>query len=181
LAKILDGVSIVNCDAVQRENLEEERVGSAEVFAACTGDDEDNIMMAVEAKDLGAEQVLTLIDRTDYSNITKKLGIDLAVTQRSVMARQVLAFLTKGVVISRSKLPGGLINVIEVEVLAGSPITKGTLAELELPERFLVAAINSQDMVRVPGGNDRLQAGDTAVILVEEDVADLALSFFNSK
>ena len=42
----------------------------------------------------------------------------------------------------------------------------------------LVAAIGSQDSVRVPGGNDRVQGGDTAIILVEEDVVDAALSFF---
>ncbi len=178
LAKILESTSIVNCDATQRENLEEERVGNADVFAACTGDDEDNMMMSVEAKDLGTKQVLTVIDRENYSNITRKLGIDLAVTQRGVMARQVLAYLTEGAIISRAKLPGGLINIIEIDVVPDSPITKGTLSELGLPERLLVAAIGSQDSVRVPGGDDRVQGGDTAIILVEDDVADVALSFF---
>lgn len=181
LAKLLDNTAIVNCDAVQRENLEEERVGNADVFAACTGDDEDNIMMSVGAKDLGAKQVLTVIDRNDYSNITEKLGIDLAVTQRSVMARQVLSYLTEGAIISRAKLPGGLINIVEIDVVADSPVTKATLAELDLPKRFLIAAIGGQDSVRVPGGDDRVQGGDTAIILAEEDVLDHALSFFDAK
>ena len=180
LAKILEATSIVNCDATIRENLEEERVGNADVFAACTGDDEDNMMMSVEAKDLGAKQVLTMIDREDYSNITRKLDIDLAVTQRSVMARQVLAYLTEGAIISKAKLPGGLINIIELDVVENSRITQGTLAELGLPERFLVVAVGSQDSVRVPGGHDRVQGGDTAIILVEDDVTDLALSFFSA-
>ena len=181
LAKMLQNTAIVNCDAIERENLEEERVGNADVFAACTGDDEDNIVMSVEAKDLGAKQVLTVIDRNDYSNITAKLGIDRAVTQRSVMARQVLSYLTEGAIISRSKLPGGLINIIELDVVADSPITQATLAELGLPKRFMVAAVGSQDSLRVPGGTDKLQGGDTAIILVEEDVMDLALSFFDQK
>ena len=180
LAKLLDNTAIVNCDAVQRENLEEERVGNTDVFAACTGDDEDNIMMSVNASDLGAKQVLTVIDRNDYSSITEKLGIDLAVTQRSVMARQVLSYLTEGAIISRAKLPGGLINIVEIDVVADSPVTKATLAELDLPKRFLIAAIGGQDSVRVPGGSDRIQGGDTAIILVEEDVLDLALSFFEA-
>lgn len=178
LAKIFDSAQIVNCDARQRENLEEERVGNAAVFVACTGDDEDNMMMAVEAKDLGSKQVLTVIDRTDYSIITDRLGIDLAVTQRSVMAKQVLAFLTRGAIISKAKLPGGLINILEIDVVPGCPVTQGTLAEIGLPARCLVAAIGTTDNVRVPGGNDRIQGGDTAIILVEDDVMDLALSFF---
>ena len=180
LAKILESTSIVNCDATVRENLEEERVGNADVFAACTGDDEDNMMMSVEAKDLGSKQVLTVIDREDYSNITRKLDIDLAVTQRGVMARQVLAYLTEGSIISKAKLPGGLINIIELDVVENSPITLGTLAELDLPDRLLVVAIGGQDSIRVPGGNDRVQGGDTAIILVEDDVTDLALSLFTA-
>ena len=178
LAKQLEATSVVNCDATHRENLEEERVGNADVFAACTGDDEENMMMSVEAKDLGAKQVLTLIDRPNYSNITSKLGIDLAVTQRSVMARQVLSYLTEGPIISRAKLPGGLINIMEVEVIGNCPITKGPLAEVKLPARCLVAAIGGQDSVRVPGGADKIQNGDTVIMLVEDDVTDLALSFF---
>ncbi|MEM9413808.1 MAG: NAD-binding protein, partial [Planctomycetota bacterium] len=180
LAKILDNTAIIHCDATQREHLEEERVGNVDVFAACTGDDEDNIMMAVEAKDLGAQQVLTMIDRPNYSNITSKLGIDFTVTQKSVMARQVLAYLTEGAIISRAKLPGGLINILELDVMPGSPITTGTLAELGLPDRCLVAAIGNQDTFRVPGGNDRIQGSDTAIIIVEEDVMDAALAFFNT-
>jgi trk system potassium uptake protein TrkA len=180
LAKLLENAAIVNCDARLRESLQEERVGNADVFVACTGDDEDNMMMAVEAKDLGSKQVLTVIDRTDYSNITARLGIDLAVTQRSVMARQVLAYLTEGAIISRARLPGGLINIIETDVVADSPITRGTLAEVGLPPRCLIAAVGSQDSVRVPGGNDRVQGGDTAILLVEDDVTDTALAFFTS-
>lgn len=178
VAKQLETTSIVNCDATQRENLDEERVGNADVFAACTGDDEDNMMMSVEAKDLGAKQVLTLIDRPDYSNITSKLGIDLAVTQRSVMARQVLSYLTEGAIISRAKLPGGLINIIEVEVIGDCPITQNPLAEVGLPARCLVAAVGGLESVRVPGGDDKIQSGDTVIMLVEDDVTDLALSFF---
>ena len=178
VARQLNSTSVVNCDATQRENLEEERVGNADVFAACTGDDEENMMMSVGAKDLGAKHVLTLIDRPDYSNITSKLGIDVAVTQQSVMARQVLSYLTEGAIISRAKLPGGLINIIEVEVIGDCPITKAPLAEIGLPARCLVAAIGTQDSVRVPGGADKIQSGDTAIILVEDDVTDLALSFF---
>ena len=180
VAKQLESTSIVHCDATQRENLEEERVGNADVFAACTGDDEDNMMMSVEAKDLGAKQVLTLIDRPDYSNITSKLGIDLAVTQRSVMARQVLSYLTEGAIISRAKLPGGLISIFEVEVIGDCPVTKGPLAEVGLPARCLVAAVCGSDSVRVPGGADKIQSGDTVIMLVEDDVIDLALSFFEA-
>ena len=96
------------------------------------------------------------------------------------MARQVLSYMTEGAVLSRNKLPGGLINIIEVEVMPDSKITTDILASVGLPDRCLVAAVMRHDDVRVPGADDRPQAGETAIILVEEDVIDAALSFFET-
>ena len=44
LAKHLVRSTVVQADATRRSILEEERVGSADYFIACTGDDENNIM-----------------------------------------------------------------------------------------------------------------------------------------
>jgi trk system potassium uptake protein TrkA len=179
LANLLESTSVIHATATDPEILEEQRVGHTDVFVACTGDDEDNLMLGVKAKDLGAKQVMSVIGRPDYASVTARLGINLAVSSRDVMAKQILSYLTEGVVISRAKLPGGLVNVIEVEVLAGSRATEVTLAELELPERCLVVAVIHLDYVRVPGASDRLNPNDTAVIIVEDDVVNRALALFS--
>lgn len=178
LASMLETTSVIHATATDPENLEEQRVGNADVFVACTGDDEDNMMLGVKANDLGAKQVMSTIGRPDYANVIQRLGIDKAVSSRDVMARQILSYLHTGVVISRTKMPGGLINVIEVEVMEGSPATESTLQELGLPERCLVVAIIQLDYVRVPGASDRLNSNDIAVLLVEDDVVEAALARF---
>ena len=121
---------------------------------------------------------MTVIGRADYANVTARLGIDLAVSSRDVMAKQILSYLNVGQVISQAKMPGGLINVIEIDVSADSSATQATLAELGLPERCLMVALIHQDDVRVPGATDRLSANDTAILLVEDDVVDTALDLF---
>lgn len=178
LANLLESTSVIHATATDPENLEEQRVGNADVFVACTGDDEDNLMLGVKANDLGAKQVMAVIGRADYASVTERLGIDVAVSSRDVMARQILSYLNEGVVISRAKMPGGLINVIEVDVLAGSPATESTIAELGLPERCLMVAVIQLDYVRVPGANDHLSANDTAILILEDDVVDAALALF---
>lgn len=178
LARDLESASVIECDAAVRENLEEERVGNADVFAACTGDDEDNLMLAVEAKELGAKQVLCVMERADYTNIVEKLGIDLAVSQRDVMAKRVLSFLTEGIVVSRAKLPVGLVNIIELDVEETAPVCGLTLAEADLPQRCLVVLIMNNSYIRVPSAEDVFQARDQVVILVEDDVVEAALARF---
>jgi len=178
LANQLESTSIINASAREIENLKEQRVGNADVFVACAGDDDDNMMLGVKASDLGAKQVMCVIGKPDYASVINRLGIDLAVSSRDVMARQIVSYLNEGNVISRTKMPGGLINVIEVDVLAGSKATETTLAELGLPERCLLVAVIQQDQVRVPGASDRINPNDTVVLIVEDDVVESALAFF---
>lgn len=180
LAEKLKRATVVHSDATRRAVLEEERVGTVDVFVACTGDDEDNIMCAVEARDIGAKSVMVLVGRPDYAQVVGKLGIDLVVSPRQVMAKQVLGFLNSGPVISRIALGDGTISVLEVEVLPGSPAAEHVLAKLDLPRRCLIAAAMREDFATVPGGDDRLREGDTVVVLVDDDEVDTALKAFGT-
>lgn len=178
LASNLKHTTIVHSDATRRARLEEERVGSADVFVACTGDDENNIMASVEALDIGAQTIMAIVGRPDYAQVVGKLGITLAVSPRQVMAKQVLGFLNKGPLISRTSLGDGSINVLEIEVRQGAPATEHVLAGLELPPQCLIVALIQEEFARVPGADDRLSAGDTVIALVADTAVDETLKVF---
>lgn len=180
LATHLQQSTVLCVDASRRRVLEEERVGSADYFVAATGDDESNIMMGVEAREIGASSILAVVQRPDYANVVNKLGIDRAVSPRDVMARQVLGLLNSGPVISRSRLPGGSVEVLELEVREGAPATTQVLADLDLPKHCLIGAVVHQDFVRVPGAEDRLHAGDTVLALVDGAAVDEAVQLFRN-
>jgi trk system potassium uptake protein TrkA len=179
LANRLTRTTVVHADATRRTMLEEERVGSADVFVACTGDDENNIMAGVEAREIGAKKIMAIVGRPDYASVVGKLGIDVAVSERDVMAKQVLGFLNTGPVISRTALPGGPIGVFEIEVLEGALATQHVLAKLNLPSQCLIAAVIQEGYVSVPGADDRLHAGDTVVALINESAVEPTLEQFS--
>jgi trk system potassium uptake protein TrkA len=180
LASHLKHATVVNADIKRRANLEEERVGSADVFAACTGDDEDNIMACVEARELGAKTILSIVGRPDYANVVGKLGIDGAVSPREVVAKQVLGFLNTGPIMARAPLSvGGKIDVLEIDVLKGAEATEHVLANLALPPQCLIAAVIRENFVRVPGADDRLAPGDTVIALVERGAIESTLKVFS--
>ncbi|NLE40127.1 MAG: Trk system potassium transporter TrkA, partial [Pirellulaceae bacterium] len=179
LAVHLDQTTVVNADAQRRVTLEEERVGDADIFVACAGDDEDNIMACVEARELGARKIMAIVNRPDYANVVGKLGIDHAVSPRIVTAKQIFGFLNTGTVISRMPLsPTGDIEIQEIEVVEGAPATRATLAEIDLPKQCLIAAIIRESFVRVPGAEDRFLPGDTVVALVSEPGFDQTRRMF---
>ncbi len=180
LARNLKRSTVVHSDSTRRSNLEEERVGSADVFVGCMGDDENNIMAGVEARELGAETIMAIVGRPDYANVVAKLGINLAVSPRKVMAKQVLGLLNQGALVSRTSLGDGGISVLEVDVLPGVPATEHILAKLDLPRQCLIAAVLHEDFTRVPGADDRLHEGDTVIILIEDSVLDDTLKVFRA-
>ncbi len=179
LANHLARTTVVCADATRKITLEEERVGSCDYFVACTGVDENNIMACLEAKELGAKKIMAVVGRPDYATIVSRLGIDLAVSERDAMARQVLAMLNEGPVISKIRLPESDIFVCEIEVQPGSLVTRQTLSQMQLPEGVLVAAVLQDDYVRVPGANDVLPAGSTALVLSAADQLEEVVQAFH--
>ncbi len=178
LANSLPHVTVVQADATRRAVLEEERVGSADVFVACTGDDENNIMAGVEAREIGAAKIMAVVGRPDYADIVGRLGIDVAVSPRDVMAKQVMSFLQSGPIVARMPLPGGNVSVYEIEVHPGAPATEHVLASLALPGQCLIAAVMRAEYAMVPGADDRLRAGDTVIALIDDDELERALQVF---
>jgi trk system potassium uptake protein TrkA len=140
------------------------------VFVAATGHDEDNIVCGVEAKTLGCQKILGVIRRPDYANVLEKLGIDLAVSPREVMARQVLAMVQTGPVLLRTELGESDTEVLEIRVRKDSPITTNPLRSLGLTNCLIAAFERSQD-VRIPGADDQLHPEDIAVVLTQRGAA----------
>lgn len=178
LATMLEETTVVNSDGTRRATLEEERVASTDVFVACTGEDEDNIMAAVEARDLGAKGAMAIVGRPDYAQVVGKLGIDFAVSPRQAMAKQIMGYLTSGPVVSRTPLGEGDIVALEIEVQKDAAVTKEIIAALHLPKQCLIAAVTRDDYAFVPGAKDQLRTGDTIVALLHDrDASELTPLF----
>lgn len=180
LSANLSRTTIIQADATRRAVLEEERVGTADVFVACTGDDENNIMSGVEAREIGAKKIMAIVGRPDYANVVNKLGIDVAVSERDVVARQVMGLLNTGCIVSRTAIPGGRISVFEIEVTEGSPATEHVLAKLRLPPNCLIAAVLREEYAHVPHADERLAPGDMVLVLMDEDAVEATLLQFAS-
>lgn len=178
LSNALPHATILHCDATQRLTLEEERVADADFFVACTGDDENNIMAGVEAKEIGAKRILSVVGRPDYGNVVGKIGIDFAVSERQVMAKQILGLLNGGNIISRYVLPNRRIGIYEIEVEPDSQAVQMNLNDLPLPDPCLIAALMRDRYSRVPEAGDKLAPGDIVIAFIDESVVDQAIPLF---
>lgn len=179
LSERLSKTTVIHADVTRRSEMEEARVGNADVFIAATGRDEDNIICGVEARELGTNRILGVVRRPDYANVLEKLGIDVAVSPREVMSRQVLGMVTGGPILASSEIGHGQALCWEMEIRHESPITKAPLKDLVL-HHALITAVVREDYAWVPGADDKLQIGDTVVVMLQEDVSKEVLDLFES-
>ncbi len=177
LANRLDDTTVLQADVTRVAELEEARVGKSDVFVAATGRDEDNIVCGVEARELGCGRIMSVVRRPDYANVLERLGIDVAVSPREVMAQQIVGLVERGPVIGHSSIAGGVASIWELEVREGAPVTKAPLKDLQIQDG-LIAAIEREDFVRVPGADDQLMPRDNAVVLVPSGKTQQVLRLF---
>jgi len=177
LARRLSKTTVLHAEATRRSEMEEARVGNADVFVAATGRDEDNIICGVEARELGTERILSVVRRPDYVNVLEKLQIDVAVSPRDVMARQILGMVSGGPILTAGETMDGNVLIWEIEVKDGSPVTQKPLKELSL-SKTLIASVVRDDFVRVPTAEDILKPNDIAVVLVDKTIASEAIKLF---
>ena len=171
LAEKLDWVTVLNADAIQPDALAEERLDQADVFAALTTDDERNILAAARARSMGARSAIAVQQRPTYMHLLEHVGIDRAFSPRVVAVSEIQRLLATGPVRHLASLSEKIAEVYEVEVpeSAGKVVNK-PLKDCEFPQHCLIAAIERGDQVFVPGADNRLQVGDTIIVIGPAEV-----------
>lgn len=177
-------VEVINLDLRNRADMEEEHIGMADVFVACTGLDEYNLIGCVEAKEMGAKRTYSVINRVDYGDVIKaKLGIDSWISPLEAAARRVRNFLQCGVVISSDSIFNSQIQLMEIEVQAGSPISQAPIKDAKLPPQCIVlgASRKNGQKNQVPGANFRFDPGDIALIVTRDEHQEKVVSRFEAE
>lgn len=163
-AEKLDGALVLNADATDVELLELEGVGGVDAFVAFTEEDESNILSSLAAKHAGAKQVVTLVNRTEYLPLLRRVGLDAAVSPRLCAANAILRYVRRGSVLRVATLKESEAEVISFRVRPGSPLIGRPLAEVDFPDGAIVATIVRGEQIIVPRGRDVLMEADTAIV-----------------
>ncbi len=170
LAVSLPHVTVLHGDGTDLTLLEEEQVGAFDLYCALTHDDEANLMSGLLAKRVGADRTLCLVQRSDYMDIYRQLGIDMVMSPRRVASNYILRYARLTELQSLTVLEGGQAEVLEFSAEAGSRAVGIPLKRLEFPRGAIIAAIVDLSGVRVPSGNDEIPAGSTVVVLTTSGV-----------
>ena len=181
LSTHLDDVMILHGDATDTSLLEEENIKEMDAFVSTTGIDEENLLLALMAKQLGIEDVISKVSRQSYKDLIEKMGVDMALNPLDIVASIILRYVQGSKRIVSSLLIQGQAEIIEIIASADMQLTGANLNDLELPDGVLIAAIHRGNNVIIPDGNTVIQEDDKVTLFcLLSDIAELE-SLFKTK
>lgn len=174
LSTHLDDVLILHGDATDRDLLEEENFDEMDAFVTATGFDEDNLLLALMAKQSGIEDVIAKVSRESYATLIESLGIDMALNPLDITASNILRFIHGSKRIISSQLIQGQAEIVEIIADGYMTLINKPIKFLDLPEDVIIAAIHRGTQVIIPNGDTMIEEDDRVIIIfLLTDVSDI--------
>jgi len=156
-------IDVIHGDAADPYILEKAEVANADVFIALTGDDSQNVISSLMARNMGVEKVIVRVGNPKYKELAKELGIKYVVTPSESTALQINFLLRGPGYADLAKLLSRDVDVLEVVVKEETELKEywGKLLMDDAYPMFIVRG----DKVYAPESNMELKPGDKLIIL----------------
>jgi trk system potassium uptake protein TrkA len=160
-------VSVLFGDACEPWVLDDADLARADVVVAATGDDEDNLVTSLLAKqEFAVARVLARVNNPKNEWLfTDQWGVDTAVSPPHMLTSMVEEAVTTGDLVQLLRLEGGRISIVEMKLTSDSPAVGRPIYELRLPNDATIVAILRDGHVVIPQPETVFGAGDELVAL----------------
>jgi trk system potassium uptake protein TrkA len=168
LAPEMPAVRFVAADACEVSNLQLAGLTDADVVVAASGDDKDNLVVSLLAKqEFAVPRVVARVNHPkNHWLFNESWGVDVAVSTPHLLTGVVEEAVTVGSLVRLLQLEQGEANLVEVTLADDSPAAGRAIADLDLPRDASFVAVIRVGHVVVPRGDTVLAAGDEVLALV---------------
>lgn len=174
LSTHLNNVMILHSDGTDLELLEEENMDEMDAFVTATGYDEENLLLALTAKQRGIEDVISKVSHENYKDLIERMGVDMVLNPLNITASNILRFIQGDKKIISSLLLQGQAEIMEIVAHSHMQIIDVPLKKLNLSSGVLIAAIHRGQKVIIPDGDTEIKWNDRVIILsLLSEIGDL--------
>lgn len=173
-AERLSRAIVLQGDGMASDLMAEAGLPRADAVLTLTDDDRTNVLAAVRARQAGAGLAVALVNDPSLQPLAETLGIDAQISPRSVTVSSVLRHLRRGLIRDVYSLGNGEAELIEAQVLPGSPLAGATIRDATLPPGALIATVDKGGHLVKPRPDTRLDPGDLVLIFaVTADIPEI--------
>ncbi len=159
---------IVAGDGSSPSVLEGAGIESAQVLAAVTGEDEDNLVVTMLARfEFGVRRVIARVNNPKNTWLfTEDMGVDVALCQSDILAKLIAEEMSIGDMMTLLKLRKGEYSIVEEKVDPRAAVVGKALRDINLPSQCVFAAVIRKGQLIVPNGSTELAPVDEIIALV---------------
>lgn len=156
------------------EVLEQAGIRDAQVVAACTSSDEDNLVVCYLArKCYNVPRTIARVNDPRSAWLFNDLFcVDVALNQSSVMASLIEEEMSLGDMMTLLKLRRGSYSLVEEKIPPGAPAVGVQLKDLDLSDECVIAAIIRDGKMVMPRGGSHFEAGDEVLAITDREGAE---------
>ncbi len=165
IAKELE-ILVINGDGCEPAILEEAGVKHADVVAAVTGDDEDNIIICQLAKELfNTRRTVGRVNNPDNERLFAQLEIDVPVDATMIIGKIIEEEVSFSDFVNLMSFKRGKLAIVRVDLPVESPVINQKIKDIALPKDAVLVSIVRGEEVILPRGDTVLAAGDDIIAM----------------
>jgi trk system potassium uptake protein TrkA len=165
MAKELEAL-VINGDGCDPRILEEAGLNRADVIAAVTGDDEDNLIVCQLAKEkFNIGRTVGRVNNPDNEHTFSELGVDVPVDSTKIIAKIIEEEVSFSDFVNLMSFKRGKLAIVRVDLPEDSPVINKQVQDIQLPQDSVLVSIVRGEEVIVPKGNTLLKPRDDIIAL----------------
>lgn len=167
-------ILVINGDGTNPGDLADAGIDRADVLAAVTGKDEENLLVCQIAKrTFQVKRAIARVNNPKNQEVFRQLGVSLAVSSTGIIADLIEREMALGQMRTLLTFHHGDMTILEMDLIPGAPAAGRKVADLatELPPESVLVAVLRGNRVVIPRGFTMLEAGDTVMALVHTEAA----------
>jgi trk system potassium uptake protein TrkA len=166
-----NGVEWHVADACEVSSLRDAGLERCDVVVAATGDDEDNLVISLLAKqEFGVPRVVARVNHPQNEWLfNENWGVDIPVSTPHLISALVDEAVSVGRLVRILQFEGGQVRLVEVTLADDAPIVDKAIRDLDIPRDATIVAVIRGEHVVMPRGDTVFEAGDEVLAMVTVD------------
>jgi trk system potassium uptake protein TrkA len=149
--------------------LEQAGISRAQVMAACTSNDADNLALCYLARTRYnvPRNIARIYNPRNAWLFDQKFHVDAAFNQADILASLIEEEMSPGAMMTLLKLQRGNYSLVEEKILPGAKAIGVAIKNLALPEQCVIATIIRNGEIVLPRGLTTFEVGDEVLAITD--------------
>ena len=161
-------ILVMQGDGCDTNILKQAGINKADIVAAVTGSDVDNLVVCQIAKDIfHVKRTVAKVNDPKNEKIFYQLGVDVAIGSTAIIAKVIEDEVSWDDFINLFTFKRGNLSIFRVDLPETSPVLNAAVGNIKLPEDSVLVAIIRNGEIMIPRNNSVLKEKDEVIAITK--------------